>query len=291
MRHAFVTATTVLTALLLLTHGTMAQDKDPRITDLVSRMRADIEATKTAETEMTLRLDVVGLPTPPQLQRMVIHTWRDHENMRVEMPHMNAVTVISDNELTMYQGAAGFAVHIPADAMVQIKAQQEQVLARVGLPNDPGEMIVALLEKGMATVAGEESVDGVDCWVIQLAPDSFEAMMGSGMPMGGMLGGMGGGGIVAKFSDISMLMGKDTAVPKRMDTSLTLTQPNGVVIKVGLQIAFTKVEYGVEIPAALFSFEIPEGVQVVEWTVDKPVDQVMQEIQEAAMGGAEEVEE
>jgi outer membrane lipoprotein-sorting protein len=294
MRHAFTTLAVVLAGVLLAAQMAMAQDKDPRITELVEKMKADMEAGKTAEIEMTMTFELVGLPTPPQLQQpMVMQMWRDHDNTRVEMAQGNVVVVIKDNEMTMYQGMVGFALHIAPDAMAQLKAQQEQVLKGLGLPQDPDEMITMMLEKGFATITGEEAVDDVDCWVIEISPESLDAVMGAGGPMAGMTGGMGGGagGMVPKLTQMAMLLDKATAVPKRMDMGLSLTQPNGIAMQMSLQMAFTKYAYGMEIPAELFTFEIPDGVKVVEWTVDKPMDQMMQEIQAAAMEGMQQMQQ
>ena len=293
MRHAFTTLAVVLAGVLLAAQMAMAQDKDPRITELIEKMKADMEAGKTAEIEMTMTFELVGLPTPPQLQQpMVMQMWRDHDNTRVEMAQGNVVVVIKDNEMTMYQGMVGFALHISPDAMAQLKAQQEQVLKGLGLPQDPDEMIATMLEKGLATITGEEAIDDVDCWVIEISPESLDAMMGAGGAMQGMMGGMGGGGgMVPKLTQMTMLLDKATAVPKRMDMGLSLTPPNGVAIQMNLQMAFTKYAYGMEIPAALFSFEIPDGVKVVEWTADKPMDQMMQELQAAAMEGAQQMQQ
>jgi len=111
MRHAFTTLAVVLAGVLLAAQMAMAQDKDPRITELIEKMKADMEAGKTAEIEMTMTFELVGLPTPPQLQQpMVMQMWRDHDNTRVEMAQGNVVVVIKDNEMTMYQGMVGFAL-------------------------------------------------------------------------------------------------------------------------------------------------------------------------------------
>jgi len=98
------------------------------------------------------------------------------------------------------------------------------------------------------------------------------AALGQANPLGDLTA-MGGAATPPEFSELVMVVERETATPKRMSMGVSLTPvPGGDPIDMAIEITFTVVDYDADIPAQLFEFEIPEGIQVVEWTADRSAE-------------------
>lgn len=268
------------------------EEKDPRLVEIIDAMKAQIEAAKSMEMEMVIHIDIPGQQLPPFMANgLTMNMWRDGDMMRMEMAHMNMVMLLTADEMTMYQGMANVALHVEPEALKKFKDQQAGMLQQLGLPENPDEMMVALFEKGVVTIAGEQTIDGIECWQLDISPESMEAMMAAG---GGasMFGGMAGAAQGAmSFNEMVIMIEKETTKPKLMRMGMVLQPANGVEMQMNMEMVFSKVEYDVTVPPELFTFEIPEGVNVIEWTADKDQATVMQEFQAAALQGAMEMQQ
>ena len=146
-----------------------APKQDPRVAELIEKMTAQIEQAKTSYTEMNIMIDAPGMPMPPFMANgLSTHMWRDGDDIRLELPHMNMVVIVTSKEMVMYQGMFGAALHVGPKAMAQVKAKQADALAKLGLPQDQDRIFIALLEQGGASVVGEEMIDGVECLVLNI---------------------------------------------------------------------------------------------------------------------------
>lgn len=252
--------------------------RDPRMVDLAARARENMEAGKSVHIRMSLKVEVPVAQVPD----IDMEVWRKNDRIRVEMPTMNQVSIVTKDEVFSYQGQAGVMLHVPPETMQRFADQRDAVLEKLGLPKDQDEAFVAVLEKDMATIVGEKEYDGIPCYVLQVKPEYCQAFTESLGMTGAM--GMAGGLTNVQFGVLQMALEQETGNLRRLYMEMSFMPP-GMTVNVDIKLTITVLEYelNADIPDAMFEFEAPEGTKVIEFTPDRTVEDVQKELQDAAM--------
>jgi len=244
------------------------------------KMQASIEGMNSMHAVMAFDVAVNGNPMP--MPNLGMEMWFKRDNYtRTEMAFPPMVMCQSPTEAVIYMGMTGKALHIPEETLKQFQDKRDEMLKQAGMSTDPAAMFAAFAKMGGYKVVGDATVEGQDCWQLEIQPESLDSVVEAAKSFMPNMGG-----IAPKFNAFAMAVQKDTGMVRKIDLDMTMAMGGGPEMQLGLGITMKEIEVNIGIPDAIFDYQPPAEATVIEWTPDRNAEDVLAEFGGGMMGGA-----
>lgn len=255
-----------------------AQDED-LANEVAEKMAAAIQGLESMHTIMKFGVTLNGQTLP--MNNLGMEMWvKRNLSVRTEMQFPPVVNVMTPTGAVIYNGMAGAALVIPEETMTLLSEKRNELLQQAGLNTDPMAMFNIFAKPGLFTVEGDVTVDERDCWQLRIHEDALVLMVEI---VQNFMPGMAGP--TPKFNSVAMAVDKEEAMMRQMDIDMVMAMPNGIEMDLFITLQVEETEINVDLPDALFEFEVPDDAKIIEWTPDRSADEVLAEFQGLAMQG------
>ncbi len=241
---------------------TVAAQEDPRIAEIVEKMKANLEDEGTAYLDMDVEVKVNGQTQEKFVQELWV---RGIEHFRLERTD-GTVVVRRPDELIVYEARANLALHIPPETLEALGDEREAALLKLGLGGRESALEPIAEAQEHMTIVGEVFMGDAECWIVDVGEEAFPVWRKrlESIPQ------------EFDIEWMQLTIDKELAIPRC--TRINMIGPAALEIVTSIWT----IEEDVEVPDEMLQYAPPADATIMVWTPEHDPDQMIEQFRETA---------